>query len=83
MEFFPGFFTLGILDGIQKMMIESECEPEQFKGRNIFMSMYNDIDWTKRGHKENCIANALRVTEYARRVTQGRWSFLVPGSERK
>ena len=42
---FPGFTTLATLDEIQKMMTESKCEPEQFKGRIIFMSMYNDIDW--------------------------------------
>ena len=30
---FQGFTTLGILDEIQKMMTESKCEPEQFKGR--------------------------------------------------
>ena len=78
-----GFTTLGIVDEIQKMMTESKCEPEQFKGRIIFMSMYNDIDWRSRGKKENCIANALRVTEYARRFTQGHWSFLGPGSEKK
>ena len=42
---FRGFTSLGILDEIQKMMTESKCEPEQFKGRIIFMSMCNDIDW--------------------------------------
>ena len=83
MEKFTGFTTLGILDEIQKMRTESKCEPEQLKGRIIVMPMYNDIDWTKRGNKENCIADALRVTEYARRFTQGHWSFLVPGSEKK
>ena len=41
---FQGFSTLGILDEIQKMMTKSMCEPEQFKGRIILMSMYNDID---------------------------------------
>ena len=46
-------------------MTESKCEPEQFKGRIIFMSMYNDIDWTKRGNKGICVANALEITEYA------------------
>ena len=46
-----------------KMMTESKCEREQFKRRIIFMSMYNDIVWGKRGNKEKCIANALRVTE--------------------
>ena len=45
--------------------------------------MYNGIDWTKRENKGICIANALRVTEYARRFTQGHRSFLGPGSEKK
>ena len=39
---------------------ELNCEPEHFKGRIIFMSMYNDIDRWKRGNRENCIANAHR-----------------------
>ena len=77
-----GFTTLGILDEIQKMKTKSKCAPEQFKGRITFMSMYNDFVWRKRGNKENCIANALRVAEYARRFTQGRWSFLGTGSEK-
>ena len=42
---FPGFTTLKILDEIQKMMTELQCEPEQLKGRIIFMSLYNDIVW--------------------------------------
>ena len=80
---FPGFTTLGIVDEIQKMRTEFKCERELFRGRIIFRSMYNDIVWTKRGNKENCIANALRFIEYARRFPQGRWSFLGPGSEKK
>ena len=75
---------MGILGEIQKTMIsELKCEPEQLKGRIVFMSINNDIDWGKRGNKENCIAKALKVTEYARRFTQGHWSFLGPGSEKK
>ena len=37
----------------------------------------------KRGNKENYFANALRVTEYARRFRRGHWSFLVTDSEKK
>ena len=47
------------------------------------MSMYNDIELRKRGNRENCIANAHRVTEYARRFMRGHWSFLGPGSDKK
>ena len=45
---FPGYTTLGILDEIQETMTtELKCEPEHFKGRIIFMPMYNDVDWGK------------------------------------
>ena len=47
------------------------------------MSMYNDIYWGKRGNKEIYIANAHRVSEYARRFMRGHSSFLGPGSEKK
>ena len=59
-KIFPGFTPLGILDEIQKMMTESKCEPEQFKGKIIFLSMYNDIDWGKRENQQNCIANSVK-----------------------
>ena len=68
---------------IQKLMIELQCEPEQFKGRIIFMSMYNDIVWRERGNAENCESNSREVANYARRFPRGRWSFLGPGSEKK
>ena len=29
----------------KKMMAELKCEPEQFQGRIIFISMFNDIRW--------------------------------------
>ena len=78
-----GFTTLGILAEIQKMMTESKCEPEQFKGRIIFMSMKNDIVGRERGSKENCFASSVKHTEHARRFPQGRWSFLGPGCDKK
>ena len=79
----PGFTTLQILDGIQNMMTEIKCEPEQFQGRLIFMSMYNDIVWEEKGNKELCIANFLNAAEYARRFAPGHSSFLGSGSETK
>ena len=70
-KLFPGFTTLGILSEIQKMMSELKCEPEQFQGRIIFMSMYNDIEWRTKGSEENCIANSVNVATYVRRFPQG------------
>ena len=70
---FPGFTALGILSEIQKMMTEIKCEPEQFQGRIIFMSMYSDIVWGEKGNRETCAANSQIVAEYARKFAQGHW----------
>ena len=55
---FPGFTALGILEEKQTFMTEVQCEPEQFKDRIIFMSMYNDIVWGERG---NTVKIYLRI----------------------
>ena len=51
MENFPGFTILQILAEIQNMMTETKCEPEQFPGRIIFMSMCSDVVWVKKETK--------------------------------
>ena len=56
---------------------------EQFKGRIIFMSMFNDMSWGSEDNEQECNANADLVSVYARRFPPGRWSFLGPGSEKK
>ena len=48
LKIFPGFTTLGLLEEIQNMMAELQCEPEQFKGRIVFMSMF------QRWHPPEC-----------------------------
>ena len=42
-KIFPGLTTMGILNQIE------QCEPENFTGRIIFMSMFNDIVWGAKG----------------------------------
>ena len=44
-KMFPGITTSGLLEKIQSLMRDLQCEPEHFKDRIIFMSMYNDIEW--------------------------------------
>ena len=84
MENFPGFTTLEILNEIRKMVAELKCEPEQFQGRIIFMSMFNDIIWGGTpGNEENCVATSLNVAIYARRFPFGCWSYLGLGCEKK
>ena len=47
---FPGFTTLQLCNKVQEFLSNMSTEPEDFTGRIIFMSMFNDISW---GSKEN------------------------------
>ena len=47
------------------------------------MSMYNDIAWREGGIRQNCIANSVKMRDYARKFTRGHWSFLGLGSEKE
>ena len=42
---FQGFTTLQLCNKIPEFMSKMSDQPEQFKGRIIFMSMFNDISW--------------------------------------
>ena len=61
----PGPTSLEILQKIQNDLQERNIEPEKFEDRIIFMSMFNDIEWTQRGNEENCISNYEQVKNYA------------------
>ena len=74
MEYFPGRTSLEILQKIQEDLQDRNFEPEDFKDRIIFMSMFNDIEWTKRGNTETCIFNSEQVKNYAKRFSQGHCS---------
>ena len=54
-KIFPGFTTVGIFNQIQQMMGELQYEPQNFTGRLIFMSMFNDIVWDATGNDELCV----------------------------
>ena len=82
-ENISGITTLGLLEKIQSLMRVLQCEPEQFKNRIIFMSMYNDIALGEKENTEICESNSRTVAEYARKFPLGHWSFLEPGSEKK
>ena len=57
--------------------------PENFTGRILFMSMFNDISCGTKDNEKECLANARLVSLYARRLGEGQWSFVGPGSEKK
>ena len=44
-KMFPGITTLGLLEKIQSLMRDLQCEPEHSKDMIIFVSVYNDIAW--------------------------------------
>ena len=43
MEYFPGFTTLQLCYEVQEFMSKKSIQPEDFTGRIILMSMFNDI----------------------------------------
>ena len=43
-DIFTGFTTLQLVEEVQKSMNQMS-ESEQFQGRTILMSMFNDIIW--------------------------------------
>ena len=57
---FPGFTIAGILNEILKMMGGLQCDPADFKGRIIFMSMFNDIVWDAKGKGKLCESNSKK-----------------------
>ena len=42
---FAGFTTLRLCNKVQEFMSKMSEKPEEFTGRIIFMSMFNDISW--------------------------------------
>ena len=83
MEYFPGLTALQLVDKVQEFMSKMSDQPEEFKGRIIFMSMFDDISWGSDDNEQECDANAILVSIYARRFSPGRWSFFGLGSEKK
>ena len=82
-EYFPGFTTLQLCTEVQEFMSKMTDQPEEFTGRIIFMSMFNDISWGSKDNEQECKLSVNLVSIYARTFSSGRWSFLGLGSEKK
>ena len=80
---FLGFTTLQLCNKVQEFLSKMSEKPEEFTGRIIFVSMFNDISWRSQDNEQECNADADLVSIYAKRFSPGRWSFLGPGSEKK
>ena len=80
---FPGFDTLQLYGKVKDLLSRLGETLENFTGRVLFMSMFNDISCDRQGNKDECLANAETVKVLARRFGTGQWSFIGPGSEKK
>ena len=80
---FPGYNTLQLSQEVKSLLLRLDETPENFIGRIIFMSMFNDISCGSRDNEEECMLNAKLVSLYAKRFGKGQWSFIGPGSEKK
>ena len=80
---FPGFNTLQLSEEVKSLRLSLGETPENFTGRIIFMSMFNDISCGSRDNEKECLANAKLFSLYAKRFGKGQRSFICPGSEKK
>ena len=83
MEYFPRFNTLQLSDEVKSLLLKLGETPENFTGRILFMSMFNDISCGSIDNGKECMSNANLVSLCARRFGKGQWSFIGPGSEKK
>ena len=69
-------------DEVKCLLLRLGETPENFTGRNIFMTMFNDISCRSRDNEKECLANANLVSLYAKRFGKGQWTFIGPNSEK-
>ena len=72
-----------LFDKINDLLSNLGQTPETFKGRILFMSMFNDISCDRKDNKDECLKNAETEKVLARRFGIGQRSFIGPGSEKK
>ena len=56
--------------------------PDSFDESIIFMSMFNDIEWTKNDNADICLRSAKEVVTFAAHFKPRRWCFLESASRR-
>ena len=80
---FPGLDTLQLCGKVKSLLSRLGETPENFTGRILLMSMFNDISCGTRDNEQECVANARLLFLYARKFGKGQWSFIGLGSEKK
>ena len=65
---FPGFNTLQLSEEFKSLLLRLGETPENFTGRIMFMSMFNDISCGSRDNEKDCVSNANLVSLYAKKI---------------
>ena len=73
---FPGFNTLQLSEDVKSLLLRLGETPENFTGRIIFMSMFNDISCGSRDNEKEYESNANLFSPYAKTFGTGQWSFI-------
>ena len=77
---FSGHATIQIKREIRTFL--GSTEPCDLRGRLMFRSMFNDIEWWTKDYERTFLENATEVTEYAKQLKLGHWCFCGFGEER-
>ena len=73
---FPRFNTLQLSEEVKSLLLRLGETPENFTGRIIFMSMFNDISCGSRDNEKECELNARLVSLFAKGFGKGQGSFI-------
>ena len=78
-EYFPGYNTSQVSQEVKHLLLRLGETPENFTGRIIFMSMFNDISCGSRDNENECESNAQLVSLFAKSFGIGQmvisWSW--------
>ena len=74
---FPGFNTLQLNQEVKSLLLKLDETPENFTGKIIFMSMFNDISWGSRDNEKECESNARLVSLNAKRIGKDNGHFSI------
>ena len=70
---FPGFDTLQLYGKVKDLPSRLGETPENFTGRILLMSIFNDISFATKDNEEECLAHAKVVSSYARKFCTGQF----------
>ena len=79
---FPGFSTLQLSEEVKSLLLGLGETPHNFRGRTLFLSMFNDICCGSRDNEKECESNADLVSLMQKDFEQDSVHFIGFGSEK-